>query len=82
MMITLQDAIDHLYDLAVDKGRSQSPGRLRVLADYCVRELDRRGVRGARTEQDVPGGGRAKTWDIAWHCQGKHRLAISLKSIR
>jgi hypothetical protein len=81
MMITLQDAINHLYDLAVHKGKTQSPARLKVLADYCIQELDLRGVRGALAEQGIPGGGRPKTWDIAWQHQGKRRLAISLKSI-
>lgn len=80
-MITLQDAIDHLYELAVRQGKAQSPARLKVLADYCIQELAARGVTGALSELNVPGGGREKSWDVAWFHQGKYRLAISLKSI-
>jgi hypothetical protein len=29
----------------------------------------------------IPGGGRAKQWDVAWKHHGKYRLGISLKSI-
>lgn len=81
MPITLQDAIDHLYDLAVRQGKAQSPGRLKILADYCIEQLGSRGVREAQPDQDIPGGGRSKTWDVAWEYDGKFRLVISLKSI-
>jgi hypothetical protein len=80
-MITVQDAILHLYQAVVLEGKTQSPARLRVLADYCVQELAARGMPGAQTEQNVPGGGRQKSWDVAWPYDGKYRLAISLKSM-
>jgi hypothetical protein len=80
-MITVQDAIRHLYQVAVLQGATQSPSRLRVLADYCVQELAVRGMPGVLTEQIVPGGGRQKNWDVAWPYDGKYRLAISLKSM-
>ena len=81
MPITLQDAIDHLYDLTVRQGKAQSPARLAVLADYCIEQLAARGVHGVQSEQSIPGGGRSKAWDVAWKYDGKYRLAISLKSI-
>lgn len=81
MMLTLQDAIDDLYHVAIVRGASQSPARLKKLAQYCVQELELRGVAGAAAEQTVTGGGRAKAWDVAWSHDGKHRLAISLKSL-
>ena len=81
MPLTLQHAIDHLYDVAVRQGKAQSPDRLRILADYCIQELAARGIRGAEREADIPGGGRSKSWDVAWRYDGKYRLALSLKSI-
>ena len=81
MPITLQDAINQLYDVAVVQGKSQSTSRLDALADYCIQELAARGLSGANADQDIPGGGRVKNWDVAWEYDQKHRLAISLKSI-
>ena len=79
--VTLPEAIEHLYQTAiVDRART-STLRLQKLAQYCVDELDKRGLSGARIDVDVPGGGRTKQWDVAWQCYGKYRLAISLKSI-
>ena len=79
--ISVQHAIDHLYQVAVVNRSAQSPARLKVLAEFCVQELAARGMPGAVTEQDLPGGGRSKNWDVAWPYDGKFRLAISLKSI-
>jgi hypothetical protein len=79
--ITLQDAIDGLYDIAVTKRAAQSPSRLKTLAAYCVQELEERGLAGATTECEIPGGGRTKAWDVGWYYDGKYRLAISLKSL-
>lgn len=81
MPITPQEAIDGLYEIAVTQGASQSPSRLKTLAAYCVHELEVRGLAGARAECVIPGGGRAKAWDVGWIYDGKYRLAISLKSI-
>lgn len=81
MPISLQDAIDHLFEVAVRQGKAQSPERLRVLADFCIQELGRRGLSGARRDQVIPGGGRPKAWGVAWQYDGKFRLAVSLKSI-
>jgi hypothetical protein len=79
--ISLQDAIDHLYDKAVTERATTSTTRLRLLADFCVAQLAERGLAAAETEVLIPGGGRPKYWDVAWPYQGKYRLAISLKSI-
>ena len=81
MPLSIQDAIDHLYEIAVTQGKSQSPARLSLLAQYCVQELATRGLTDAVIDQNVPGGGRTKSWDVAWKYDGKYRLAISLKSM-
>lgn len=80
-MISLQDAVDDLYRIAVVEGKATSTSRLNVLADYCVQELGVRGVAGVETEAPIPGAGRSKQWDVAWQHDGKYRLGISLKSI-
>lgn len=80
-LITLQDAVDSLYQTATVRGAAQSPARLTKLAEYSVQELARRGLAGAAMEQTLPGGGRSKNWDVAWRHDGKFRLAISLKSL-
>ena len=80
-MITLQDAVDDLYRIAVFEGKRQSPNRLAKLADMCVEQLNQRGIVAATKELSVPGIGRTKTWDVGWPSDGKVRLGISLKSI-
>ena len=80
-MISLQDAVDDLFRIAVTEGKSTSTSRLSVLADYCVQELGARGVASVETEAPIPGAGRSKQWDVAWQHDGKYRLGISLKSI-
>ena len=79
MPITVNDAIVHLHQTA-KKGR-QSTRRLDRLADFCIQELDGRGLVGAAKEAEVPGFGRPKKWDIAWEYDKKVRLGISLKSL-
>lgn len=80
-MTSLQDAVDDLFRIAVVEGKSQSPSRLNVLADYCVGQLEQRGLLDVETEAPIPGAGRDKQWDVAWRHGGKYRLGISLKSI-
>jgi len=80
-LITLQEAIDHLYQTAVVDRSRTSTIRLQKLAQYCVQQLDCRGLCEAETEVTIPGGGRPKQWDVAWKLHKKYRLAISLKSI-
>ncbi|MDE2654094.1 MAG: hypothetical protein OXI71_09800 [Gemmatimonadota bacterium] len=79
--MTLQEAVDHLYQIAVVEGKATSTKRLDGLAQFCVAELARRGLDGAVTETKLPGGGREKSWDVAWSMDDKPRLAISLKSL-
>ncbi len=78
---SLQAAIDSLYQLVVVEGKKTSTKRLSILADFCIAELDARGLHGAEAEVTIPAGGRPKDWDIAWKWAGKYRLVISLKSI-
>ena len=80
-MISLQDAVDELYQIAVIEQKRQSPNRLAKLAHMCVEQLAERGIVGADTELPVPGIGRSKNWDVVWPREGRVRLGISLKSI-
>lgn len=80
-MITAQAAVDHLYRIAVVEGKATSTMRLEVMADFCLQELERRGLRGVAKEASIPGAGRDKRWDVAWRYDGKYRLGVSLKSL-
>ena len=80
-MISLQDAVEDLYQTAIVEGKRQSPNRLARLADMCVEQLAERGVTGAYRERPVLGIGRSKNWDVVWPRDGRVRLGISLKSI-
>ena len=80
-MLSLQEAIEDLYRIAVVESKATSTLRLQKLADYCVEQLATRGLQDAKTEVQIPGAGRDKRWDVAWQHGGKHRLGISLKSI-
>lgn len=80
-MISIQNAIDDLYRIAVAEDKATSTTRLETLADFCIQELARRGLRGVEKEASVPGAGRDKKWDVAWSYDGKYRLGISLKSL-
>jgi hypothetical protein len=79
--MTLRNAIEELYRIAVTEGRSQSPARLRALAQYCTEQLAARGLGGACAEVTLNGGVRRKNWDVVWESGGRPRLGISLKSI-
>ena len=80
-MISAQDAVDDLYRIAVTEEKKTSTSRLQVLADFCVQELTRRGLKDVEKEASIPGAGREKKWDVAWQYDGKYRLGISLKSL-
>ena len=80
-MITAQDAVDDLYGVAVTQQKATSTSRLDLLADFCVQELKQRGLKDVEKEASIPGAGREKKWDVAWCCDGKYRLGISLKSL-
>ena len=81
MPLTVDDAVAHLYRVAVVERKKQSPRRLDLLADFCIQELSERGVVGATTDIEIPGFGRTKKWDVVWNCDKKVRLGISLKSL-
>ena len=42
-MITSQQAVDHLYRVAVTENKATSTARLDTLAEYRVQEMSRRG---------------------------------------
>lgn len=79
--MTLTSAIEELYRTAVTEGKSQSPARLRALAQYCIEQLAARGLGGARAEVTLNGWVRPKNWDVVWESGARPRLGISLKSI-
>ena len=80
-LLTLQQAIDALYEKAVSQRAATSTLRLQELGKFCVQQLALRGLADVETEVAIPGAGRPKQWDVAWRYQGKYRAAISLKSI-
>ena len=77
-MITAQDAVDDLFRVAATEEKATSTSRLDVLADFCVQELQRRGLKSVEKEASVPGAGRDKRWDVAWRHEAKYRLGLSL----
>ena len=79
--MTLQEAVESLYRIAILERKPTSTKRLDGLARLCIAELAKRRLTGAVTEAKLPGGGREKAWDVAWNMDGKPRLAISLKSL-
>jgi hypothetical protein len=79
--LTIQDAIGHLYRVAVTQGAATSPPRLDTLARLCIQELESRGLSRAQVNREIGGCGRPKNWDVVWEYEGKCRLAISLKSL-
>jgi hypothetical protein len=80
MPTTLSDAVDDLLSR-----QTQDPGRLNLLATYCIEAFDSLGLKGVRggkaDEVGIRGLGRQKDWDLAYVLAGKPRLLISLKSI-
>ena len=80
-MLVAQDAVDSLYRTAITEERTTSTARLDTLAEFCVQELTRRGLRDVEREASIPGAGRDKKWDVAWSYDGKYRLGLSLKSL-
>ena len=49
-MITAQQAVDHLYRVAVTENKATSTARLDTLAEFCVHELSRRGLLGVEKD--------------------------------
>lgn len=80
MPISLSAAVDDLL-----KRPTQDPGRLNMLADYCIEAFARAGLPGVKggkaNEVGIRGLARQKDWDLAYVLAGKPRLLISLKSI-
>lgn len=80
MPLTLSDAVDNLLTRM-----TQDPGRLNMLASFCIEEFARHGLKGVRggqaDEVGIRGFGRQKDWDLAFVLADKPRLLISLKSI-
>jgi hypothetical protein len=80
MPVSLSDAVDDLLSR-----KTQDPGRLNSLAEYCIEAFARAGLPGVRggkaNEVGIRGLGRQKDWDLAYVLAGKPRLLVSLKSI-
>ena len=60
-MISIDDAANELHRIVYVEGKRQSPARLDTLADFCVQELESRGLTGAEKEGRIPGFGRTKS---------------------
>jgi hypothetical protein len=79
-MITLSDVVDDLL-----RRQTQDPGRLDMLASFCIKEFERHGLAGVRggkaDEVGIRRFGRQKDWDLAYVLADKPRLLVSLKSI-
>lgn len=79
-MNMLQEAVDDLLTRS-----TQDSGRLNKLANFCIDEFARHGLKGVRggraDEVGIRGLGRQKDWDLAYVLAGKPRLLVSLKSI-
>ena len=77
---TLSAAVDDLL-----ARKTQDPGRLNLLAEYCKQAFSDAGlpdVRGGKADEvGIRGLGRRKDWDLAYVLADKPRLLISLKSI-
>lgn len=80
-MLVPQDAVDSLNRTAVAEDKTTSTARLDTLAEFCIQELTRRGLRDVEREASIPGAGRDKKWDVAWSYDGTYRLGLSLKSL-
>jgi hypothetical protein len=80
MPLTLSDAVDDLL-----RRKTQDPGRLNLLAAYCIEAFARAGLPGVQggkaDEVGIRGLGRQKDWDLSYLIADKPRLLISLKSI-
>ena len=48
--MTIQDAVNSLYQIAVAEGKATSTKRLDSLARFCIAELAKRGLEGAVAE--------------------------------
>lgn len=80
-MTSLQDTIEYLHDLVYVQEKATSPKRMDLLADFCIEEMEDRGINGWETEVSLNAFARDKNWDIVHRVNGKPRVAISLKSI-
>jgi len=70
MSITLSDAVDDLLGR-----RTRDPGRLNLLAQFCIEAFERHGLKGLRggkaDEVGIRGLGRQKDWGLAFVLTGK-----------
>jgi len=70
---------------AIIRKPTQSPDRLKALADFVIGQIRLHGLPGASGgtggEVRVAGLARTKDWDVAYEFAGKFRLLISLKSL-
>lgn len=80
-MLTLQDAVDDLYRIAIKEGKRQSPARLAILAKFVGEQLEARGLSGTQSEVRLRAWSRVKDWDAVLIVGGRVRVAVSCKSI-
>lgn len=82
-MTSLQEAVDFLYDKTYVQEKWTSTARLNGLAEYCIDEMERRGISPWDDEVRLDAWARDKNWDVVHPPAGEPRpkLAISMKSI-
>lgn len=80
-MTTLEDAVEFLYEKTYVQDKWRSTLRLDVLGEYCVEELEDRGISGWEDEVRLDAWARDKNWDLVHPSAGKPTMAISMKSI-
>ena len=77
-MIGAQDAVVDLYRIAVAEEKKTSTSRLDALADFCVQELTRLGLKDVEKEASIPGGGPLRQPPIP----GAHQHYTALRRCR
>jgi hypothetical protein len=80
-MTSLQQAVDFLYDKTYIQDKWTSTARLDALAEYCIEEMQGRGISPWEDEVRLDSWARDKQWDVVHPPEGRPKIAISMKSI-
>ena len=80
-MPSLQQAVDFLYDKTYIQDKWTSTARLDTLAEYCIEEMQGRGISPWEDEVRLDSWARDKQWDVVHPPEGRPKIAISMKSI-
>ena len=80
-MTSLQQAVDFLYDKTYIQDKWTSTARLDTLAEYCIEEMQGRGISPWEDEVRLNSWARHKQWDVVHPPEGRPKIEISMKSI-